>query len=505
MRPVNLEFSDVSFRYDTSPETVFSSVNITFPRGWTGIVGANGAGKTTLAKLAAGMLRPVSGHITPVDGIVKEYCPQETSIPPEDGSEFLISSDSLAGKLRSHLGVGDSWLESWETLSHGERKRLQIGVSLWKEPDILVLDEPTNHLDRTAREMLIGSLCSFGGTGIVISHDRELLDALCCQCVFMRPEEVAIRRGTFSEGEAAQSRDDRARENGYLLAAAEARKAAQSANMLRRRESEKRHSLSKRGVDRRDHDTKTRIDAARLTGKDRNAGKNARMMTERAKSLLDEARSKHFRMRDVDGILFEGERFRRDSVVTIGETEFMIGALRPMRVPDLRVRPDSRIAITGDNGAGKSVLIRRLVANAAVERERMIFIPQELDDAQWARVAEEMRGLDDRSKGLLFTAVHRLGSEPDRIIASDMLSPGEKRKIMLGIGLLRRPGLIIMDEPTNHMDLPSIQCLEAALNLFCGAVVVVSHDRRFIEQVTDEEWMVSVEKGRSIVTIGPIG
>jgi len=491
MLSVNLQFVDVSFRYDTSSEIILSSLNLHFTRGWTGIVGANGVGKTTVAKIAAGILVPSSGHVAGKGNSSAVYCAQETDVPPPDAEEFLSAADSHSGKLRSVLGVGDDWIARWSTLSHGERKRFQIGSALRGDPGILVLDEPANHIDASAKRMLVDALRAYNGTGIVVSHDRDLLDSICSQCLFMRPGRAVMRTGGFTCGEEAERCEDNAKLKAYNDAAVMSRKAQRSARLLKHRESDRKGSLSKKNIEKYDHDAKTKIDAARLTGKDKPLARKARIMKERASALGERARDIYFEKRETDGIIFRGERMRRDRIISIGKCVVPLGERRVLMLPEIVIRSDSRIAVTGDNGAGKSVFVSRIVSSSDIPRDRMIYIPQEIDDRMWDAIRDEISRGDNDMTGMLLTAVYRLGSEPERILATDNPSPGEKRKIMLGLGLMKKPGLIIMDEPTNHMDLPSIRCLEDALNRFEGALVVVSHDRRFLERVTSQEWEIS--------------
>ena len=501
MGTVDLQFIDVSFRYDSSSEIIFESLNLHFAGGWTGIVGANGSGKTTVSKLATGVLAPSSGRIARGSGVSAVYCAQETEEPPADAEDFLYDDDSRAGELRSLLGIGNDWILRWDTLSHGERKRFQIGAALRGEPDILALDEPANHLDRSAKKMLSAALRTYGGTGLIVSHDRDLLDEVCAQCLFLRPAYAVIRPGNFSEGEAAEERDDAARVKAYNDASDQFRKAERSARVLKHRESLRRNSLSKRNIAKHDHDAKTKIDRARLTGKDKRGARKVSLMENRAAQLGERARGVYFEKRETAGIVFTGERFRRDAILSVTSREILMGERRTLAIPDIVIRPDSRIGVTGDNGAGKSVLVSMIASSVGVPSDRMIYVPQEIGSLMWREVMARISSLGDDMYGALLTAVHRLGSEPERIRAAENPSPGEKRKMMLGLGLLHRPGFIIMDEPTNHMDIPSIRCLEEALAVYEGALLVVSHDRRFLSRITAEEWAITREGNRSVLTV----
>ena len=126
---------------------------LTSPRGWTGVVGPNGTGKTTLLKLTAGMLTPQQGSINLPQRTL--YCAQRTDDVPEGFARFSSSTAGEARRLQGQLAIQDDWISRWPTLSHGERKRAQIAVALWLEPEVLAVDEPANHLDSRARDLLL--------------------------------------------------------------------------------------------------------------------------------------------------------------------------------------------------------------------------------------------------------------------------------------------------------------------------------------------------------------
>ena len=192
-----LQFDDVAFSYPGMAEPLLGGVTAHFPEGaWTGIVGANGAGKTTLLKLAAGELAPTDGHIRQIGSA--RYAVQRTDAPPDDWLAFMDSWDPAAMDARALLGVEPEWADRWDSLSHGERKRAQIAAALWRRPDVLALDEPTNHLDAHAKGVLLAALKSFHGVGLLVSHDRDFLDELCSQCLFIFPPRIVMRPGGVS-------------------------------------------------------------------------------------------------------------------------------------------------------------------------------------------------------------------------------------------------------------------------------------------------------------------
>ena len=182
---------DVTFSYDSAEHPLFADLSAHFPFGFTGVVGANGAGKTTLLRLLIGELAPSRGSIHGTTGAI--YCAQRTDYPPQGLHEFLNDWGAHACELRGRLDIDLDYVERWDNLSHGERKRAQIALALWESPPVLALDEPTNHIDLRARSLLIESLQQFQGVGLIVSHDRELLDALCSQILWLQPPEARAR------------------------------------------------------------------------------------------------------------------------------------------------------------------------------------------------------------------------------------------------------------------------------------------------------------------------
>lgn len=193
-----ITFQDVIFRYETAVTALFETLSLHFSAGWTGIVGANGAGKTTLLQLATGLVKPDKGRInTPALAV---YCPQRTDEALQNFQNFLRSTTKIADIIKDQLEIGNDWGTRWPTLSHGERKRVQIGVALWMEPEALAIDEPTNHVDAEARALIAAALHHFRGVGLLVSHDRELPDSLCQQCVFVEPPGAIVRPGGITQG-----------------------------------------------------------------------------------------------------------------------------------------------------------------------------------------------------------------------------------------------------------------------------------------------------------------
>lgn len=367
-------FSNVTFRYETAPVDLFQHIMLHIAEGWSGVVGHNGSGKTTLLKLAAGLLAPEEGHIHRPQQVV--YCPQRTDHPPACFEDFVSSLTKSSQIIKGQLGIQADWPARWTTLSHGERKRAQIAVALWREPDMLAIDEPTNHVDAEARALIAAALHSYPGVGMLVSHDRELLDTLCQRTIFVDPPNVVSRKGDYTEGKHIASEEQKAIRKRRTKIKRAYKKLHREA--VRRRDKANRADgmRSKKGIAKKDHDAKA-------------------------------------------------------------------------------------------------------------------YIPQEIDIDLSKKILADARMLPNEQKGHLMTIVSRLGSRPERLLESAAPSPGETRKLLLALGMTRQPHIILMDEPTNHMDLPSIECLEQALAECPCCLVLISHDRRFLDELTRQRWHIA--------------
>lgn len=482
----------ISFMFDEAREELFKELTVHFPVGWTGIVGGNGAGKTTLLRLASGLLLPTRGRVHA--GGPALYCPQRTDSVPEGLESLIADASGEACRIRSILGICDDWVGRWETLSHGERKRAQVGVMLHRSPHILAVDEPTNHLDADARGMLLEALRQFRGVGLLVSHDRDLLDAICTQCLFLDAGRAVMRPGSYTEGKEQQELEEQHAREQFYQTRREMKRLEHEVARRRELASRSHQMRSKRGLAIRDHDARFRRNRARLSNKDGAAGKQMNQLIGR----LEHAREAHeeicpSKIRKL-GIYLDGSCCPRDRLFTLEECALELGDGRVLHVPSLLMRNQDHVALTGPNGSGKSTLIRHIVGSLNLLEKRLVYLPQELGEDAAAELLAEVRRLPHRELAHLMSTVSRLGSDPERLLASVNPSPGEARKLLLALGVTRRPYLIIMDEPTNHLDLPSIECLEHALDGCPCGLLLVSHDYRFLGRLTSIRWRVEQDR-----------
>ena len=515
--------SDLSFSWPDDT-VVFSGLSFTVPEGRTGLVAPNGAGKSTLLRLIAGEHRPLGGTIT-VDGTLG-YLPQTLpfeahltvaevlgvqatidaldALAAGDSSEavFTAIGDDWDVEERSRaqlarLGLGHVALDrELSTLSGGEVISVGLAARLLARPDVLLLDEPTNNLDRAARQRLYDALDAFGGTLLVVSHDRVLLDRMD-RIAELRYDEIHYYGGNFTAYaeaiEAAQSSAEADVRNAEQLLKREKRQMQLARERAARRSGTAARNVKDAGL--------PKIVAGKLK---RDAQESAARADDVHAKRVDDARQRlddaERAVRDDDSLVLD----LPDTGVPAGRTLLTVRGVDVRAAGrklfgdngvDLDVRGPERIALTGPNGAGKSTLLR--VINGDLEPERgavhradgrVAYLSQRLDVLQPQQtVAESLAAFaptlgHTRRMHLLARFLFR----GDRMhLPVSALSGGERLRATLLCVLYAEPAphLLLLDEPTNNLDLVSVAQLESALNSYRGAMIVVSHDERFLDAI----------------------
>lgn len=483
---MQLNLTNISYTYPGATSPAIENVSATFPSGWTGMIGDNGCGKSTLARIAARLLAPDSGTVNP--SLFSAYCQQDSTQAPENLFDLASDWGQEGQRVRALLRIEDDWFWRYETLSGGQQKRIQIACALYARPDVIVMDEPTNDLDATTRATVKDALASFSGIGILISHDRDLLDSLVSQSLLCEGSHWVMRPGGYSKASdqatsertsAIRDREKAAREAKRLSAEAQ-RRSEEAARQKRKR--------SKRGLDKGDSDAREKIGRAIVSGKDGVAGKLSATMDRRlakAETALSERTvSKRYEHRFGE---FGGAA--RSRFVAHLEAAQLVAGTFSIAVPELWISPTDHVVLTGANGAGKSLVVRRIVESIP-DNIKMAYVPQDVGTKERERALRQLRDQTQETKGLILSIVAHLNSDPEKLLDGDDLSPGELRKLMLAEQLVSEPHFLILDEPTNHLDVGSIEALQDMLINFPGAVLLVTHDGQLADAVAQTRWRV---------------
>ena len=489
----------ITFAFENSPDPLFEDLTFQLDKSWTCIVGANGSGKTTLLKILCGLLCPDNGSIK-IPGKTY-YSEQRTDFPPATIESFFNSTSQFTYKLKNTLQIQDEWQHQWNVLSHGERKRCQIAVALNQQPKVLAIDEPSNHLDLYSKNILFNALKSFSGVGLLVSHDRDLMDKLCQRTIFINPPKIDLRKCNYSNAFQEIKRDIKSTNAAYILAKNEVKKLQRKVKDQRRKASSADKKRSKRNISAKDHDAKSKIDLARLSGKDSIEGQ----LHKRLQSKLSKAQQKqhemHFTKLQATGINFKIDESGRMFPIIIPSGRIKLGDKKSLLFPELTIQSGDKIGIIGNNGSGKSTFLNHLLKKMYINNDKTIYIPQEITIEESEIIINRIQHYNDEQKGQLMTIISRLGSAPDHILQTTIPSPGEVRKLMLAEGIMLNPTLIIMDEPTNHMDLVSIECVESALNACNCAQILVSHDKTFLNNTINYYWSFLENSGDGYVIV----
>ncbi len=462
---------------------LFSDLSLTVEEGdKIGIVARNGSGKTTLLNIICGLDDYDSGKITFSDGVKVGYLSQspafdkeetalEYATPEPHGSDDYSAPDR-AKQMLSQFGITD-FNQKLGTMSGGQFKRVSIAKVLLEEPDLLVLDEPTNHLDIAMVEWLEGYLSRLRATVIMVTHDRYFLDNVCSRILEIDREEAFIYDGNYDYY--LRKRTER-----HEVLSAELAKVK---NLLRTELEWMRRQPQARGSK-----AKYRID-----------------------SFHDLEKRSHINLNEKDvrlavkGSYIGNKIFEAVHVAKKFEKDLPDGSQQTIPILNdfnYNFARFEKVGIVGDNGAGKSTFIKMLLGELPPDSGHF----DVGETVRWGYYSQEgMTDFDERKK--VIDAVREIAEtvridDKTTLTAQQFLthflfepatqqkyiyklSGGERRRLYLATVLMRQPNFLILDEPTNDLDIMTLGVLEDYLANFKGCVIVVSHDRFFLDRIVD--------------------
>ena len=490
-----LDAADVKVRFNDNE--VLTSASLTIRDGdHLGMVGRNGCGKSTFLKILAEIAQPDAGDITRRSGLVTGYLPQDLDVPADStvldtiregaarAMKLLAEYESLAAdsnrqsELEQQIAAAGAWdidtriktamthLNAPDaerlmgTLSGGEKRRVALCRAIISNPDLLILDEPTNHLDTDSIEWMAEYLKKFRGAFLVTTHDRYFLDEICNHIVELQGGRFYLHKGNYSD---------------YLE------------SNLARMENEQALELKRKRFLRRELDWIRRGPKARTI--------KAKFRVDKFHGIKNtEGPDKGLEMEMI--IPPPGQLANR--VVDLINIELELGEQKLIKRLDFNFEAGMRIGICGRNGVGKTSLLKVVLGQLKptggsrklgvltefnyVDQERVQLDPEK---TLLEEVAEGSDMIDFGNGRLAIRAyLQRFGFNPKRIhMKVKSLSGGEKSRLLLARILKHGGNFLILDEPTNDLDLPTLRLLEEALLAFSGCVLVVSHDRYFLNRV----------------------
>jgi len=517
---LKLKGQNIRFKYNNATENIFDDLSFMLHDDMkVGIIGDNGCGKSTLLKIVCGLITPNDGKvIIPSPGAYLPQDPKYTDISVEEYlfcfderllnarrimytceiSEKVVQAvdefDRLGGfKFEENLSKVINQVElseidlnrSFNTLSGGEKTRAAIARLLITDPAYLLLDEPTNHLDIEAKEWLMTFLQNTKLPFILVSHDRAFLDSVVNQIWELKSGIIKEYSGNYSFAEKEQSVE------------------------LERKKKEYQNSMKKITGLKADYNNKRNwaLQFQAQTGKNgfapvyeeldnnaRRAMRRAKVMERRVERELEQAKENKPFIEKEHSIFIETQLPGNEIICEVEELSKSFDEKMVFKDLSFKLKRGDKIHLIGKNGSGKTTLFNLLTGNLRPDNGKIRWVPK----AKIGYYCQEHQNLDDKKSALknVYSGMDKdkesksrivlgcLGIKKDKVFSLvEELSPGEKSKVMLAKVIIKEPNVLLMDEPTNHLEMSSRKKLEDALVEYKGCIIFVSHDEVFANKI----------------------
>jgi len=462
---------------------LFEDVSITLSTGdRLGVVGLNGCGKSTLFRILSGELRPDAGVVRTGRGARIGVLPQ-LPVLPNGTVRDAVGGGWQGEAMLDKLGMGDMVEADTRELSGGQLKRVALARLLAGEWDCLILDEPTNHLDLDAIGFLEETLARFPGGLAIVTHDRHVLDRVTNRVLEIDRGHAYLH---IPAGENAGSGYA-----AYLAARAEREENSATAEQVRKNAAKKELAWLRRGAPARTAKPKARIAAA--------------------EALIANKPDGPARQGEL-GLDLGSKRLGSKGIEMLGVGFTWPDGHEVLHAFDHALEPGDRLGIVGPNGAGKSTLLDMIAGRltptvGTIDIGKTVLVGyydqlgKELDLSK--RVRDVVAGDKGSPSVEDLNLMKRFWFDGDAQFAPlSTLSGGERRRLQLLLTLIEQPNVLLLDEPTNDLDLDTLRALEDYLDDWPGIVVVVSHDRAFIDRTVEEILALDGEGGAALVPGG---
>jgi ATP-binding cassette subfamily F protein 3 len=534
---------NIGFRFEGQADILLEKVSFSLnDAAKIGVVGDNGCGKTTLLNIMLGNLKIASGDLIMRKGITIGYLPQEVDLSEavkvheylrqaranlfqllrkientdESTSEYanLISEYYECGggeydveikKILAGFDIGDDKFElPVASLSGGEKTKTAMARILLRQPDVMLLDEPTNHLEIASLVWLEEYLNSISIPYIVVSHDRRFLDKCVSEIWELNDKTLTVYAGNYSFFRVEKDLKFRQQLQKYENQQSKIRQLKSAADQRRQDATQMEKFKFSRSISKKGSVQKRDAGSGKTNPRSSGKMRSAKAVEKRIEKMLEKEKAETPRLEKERKVTFPAGELKSKVVIRTKDLSMAFGSHNVFRDVNLSIEGGTRLGIIGRNGSGKSTLLKIITGNLKdfsgsfrwAPRARIGYFSQEHEtlDMSLTILEEVLQGKQEeqtRARWIL----GRLNIRGDKVFQTiESLSLGERSKVALAKILFSDVNVLVLDEPTNHIELSAREAFEEALQDFGGIVLIASHDRFLLDRISSE--IYDIEENR---------